>query len=399
MTEHELRSLLRGARVPDEDEAERRGWEVVRAAFEAREVEPRRRWRVRPLLAAAALAAVAAVALTPPGAAVGAWIRETLEREPAAGRKDARPALASLPAPGRILVTSARGAWIVAPDGSRRLVGAYEDASWSPTGQFVVATRGHQLVAVEPRGKVRWSLSRGARVETPRWLPGTGYRIAYRVRRSLRVVAGDGTGDRLLARPVAPAPPAWRPPGTGHVIAYATAAGVVRVAAADSGRLLWESRRGDVPALLAWSADGRRLAALAPRSLRLFDGRGRLLARIRLGPGRRAVTAAFAPRGHRLALVRRLASGRSEVVLVRAERRARGGRRLFAGAGRFSDVAWSPDGRWLLVSWPTADQWFFLRMPRVDRVLAVSRIAREFDPGGRGAARFPRVVGWCCAGS
>ena len=65
------------------------------------------------------------------------------------------------------------------------------------------------------------------------------------------------------------------------------------------------------------------------------------------------------------------------------------GRLLFRGTGVFRQVAYSPNGRWLLVSWPTANQWVFVRStPR--KIVGASRIAVQF--GG-----FPRVSGWCCA--
>ena len=72
-------------------------------------------------------------------------------------------------------------------------------------------------------------------------------------------------------------------------------------------------------------------------------------------------------------------------------------RRVFAGAGRLTELAWSPDGRWLLVSWPDADQLLFLRLPGVRNVVAVSDIRREFDPGGAGRTASPRVAGWIAA--
>jgi hypothetical protein len=68
----------------------------------------------------------------------------------AVGREPSQPALVKLPAPGRLLVLSPAGAWVVDGDGSKRLLSGYEDASWSPRGLYVVATRGHQLVALDP---------------------------------------------------------------------------------------------------------------------------------------------------------------------------------------------------------------------------------------------------------
>ena len=163
--------------------------------------------------------------------------------------------------------------------------------------------------------------------------------------------------------------------------------------------MLWRYGGLDfVPRRLAWSADGRRLLAVHPRVLAVFTGAGRFLSSV-APPTGTASGAAFAPRGHEFAVVGRQAAGRSQVVLLRAERRALqlGPKRmLFTGAGRFADLAWAPNGKWLLVGWPSADQWLFLRVPGVRKVVAVSGIAREFDPGGRGRARFPRVAGWCC---
>ena len=53
------------------------------------------------------------------------------------------------------------------------------------------------------------------------WSP-SGFRVAYRSGQDLRVVAGDGTGDRLLD-PGTFRPMAWRP-GRAHVLAYLSGA-------------------------------------------------------------------------------------------------------------------------------------------------------------------------------
>jgi dipeptidyl aminopeptidase/acylaminoacyl peptidase len=277
---------------------------------------------------------------------------------------------------------------------------------------------------------VRWSISRSEPVSGARWAP-SGYRIAYLTgprtgfevppgsapaRQQLRVVAGDGTGDRLFDGRTAPAPPAWRP-GPRHVLAYAKPDGSVAIADADTGARLGRSAPGEAPAELAWSGDGRRLVVRGDRTLRVLDGRGRLLAAIPLTAGEpstssraapppapslpaavpgAARTVAFRGRGHELALIRGGPDGRaSEVVLVRAERSPGVPRRLFAGPGALGDLAWSPDGRWLLVSWPSANQWVFIRATSAPKVRAVPDISREFDPGG--GRELPGRVEWCCA--
>ena len=137
----------------------------------------------------------------------------------AIGVEHARTALFRLPAPGRLLVESAKGPWIVRPDGSKRLLGPYREASWSPHGLFLAATGRDELAAVEPGGRVHWTLARPA-VRFPRWTgTRTDTRIAYLTGGRLHLVAGDGTGDREIAR-AAPVAAAWRP-GT-RILAYAT---------------------------------------------------------------------------------------------------------------------------------------------------------------------------------
>ena len=110
------------------------------------------------------MAAVAAAALSPPGRSVVHSLRE------AVGVKEAEPALFSLPTRGDLLVTSRKGLWLVHRDGSKRLLGRYGDASLSPHGLFITATRANQLVALEPKGNVRWTLARPA----PRLPSGPG---------------------------------------------------------------------------------------------------------------------------------------------------------------------------------------------------------------------------------
>jgi WD40 repeat protein len=163
------------------------------------------------------------------------------------------------------------------------------------------------------------------------------------------------------------------------VLAYATTSGRVYVLDADDCSLEWRSRRFPRPRLLAWSSDGSRLALVAAAKLVVFVDR-RAVARVLPGVS----AAAFAPGTHRLAVVQ---DGR--LLLFDADRLAAAPRRIFAGAGRFGEVTWSPDGRWLLLAWPSADQWLFIRSSGVRRLLAYSHIAEQFG-------RDPRVLGWCC---
>jgi hypothetical protein len=179
-------------RAPGEQEAQERAWAVVGRAYEEREPVAWPRRHARPLAAAALVAAVAAAALSPPGRSVVHSLRE------AVGVKKAEPALFSLPTRGPLLVTSRKGAWLVHQDGSKRLLGRYRDATFSPHGLFIAATRANQLVALDPLGNVRWTLARPA-PRHPVWTgTRTNTRITYVSAGQLRVVAGDGTGDHAV---------------------------------------------------------------------------------------------------------------------------------------------------------------------------------------------------------
>jgi hypothetical protein len=375
-------------RVPVPAEAEERAWRVVRAAFVQREPVPVTRRVVSPALVLAALLAVVAAALSPPGRAVLDSLRDSI-----VGERHAAPALVSLPSRGRLLVNSAVGPWIVKRDGSKRLLGDYTEASWSPQGKFVVATRGHELFAVEPsKGDVHWSLARGGLVTHARWSPD-GFRIAYLAGHALRIVAGDGTGDRLLVRRVAPVAPVWVP-GKPHVLAYLTPGGVLRVVDPDTNTTL-SAFRVPIVGELGWSADG---AFLTVRSDRLLfsmtsDGTGfEGISTRSLGSEPNTILAsAFAPRGHAFAYVTRDPKHERSLVSVelRSARLERE-RRVFSALGTIDQIAWSPDGRWLLVELPGANQWVFVRA-RGPGLRAVSSIAQQF--GGS----FPALGGWCCA--
>jgi putative pyrroloquinoline-quinone binding quinoprotein len=381
MNEQDLRDLLREAPLPADDRE--RALEVVRRAFAEREPvrRPRRR-HARALVLAAATAALVAAALSPPGRAVLDDVREAI------GIERTQPALFSLPAPGRLLVTSSAGSWVVSEDGSTRLLGAYLEASWSPFGRFVVAARANEIDALDPSGRVRWKLARPS-VRFPRWV-GTPQdtRIAYLSRNRLRVVAGDGTDDRLVASDVDPVAPAWRPESP-FVVVFARRGTVVALEA-DTGRRLWQRRVGTARAL-SWSPTGELLLVRGDRSLIVLDARGRTrfdLLRPELSAPIEA--AALAPNGQTVAFVQR-AGAQSHLWLISALRpdgsRAQ---RVFSGRGAFTGLEWSPDGRWLLVAWREANQWLFFRSAGVRAVHGVSGISAQFDGG------FPVLGGWCC---
>lgn len=378
-----MRGELERVEIPAERAASERAWRVLRSAFA--EVEPRPPAR-RPggLLAwtaAAAIVALVVVAVSPAGPALVRSVRS------AVGSGHAEQALVALPSAGRLLVDSDGGPWIVNADGSKRLLGRYASSSWSPHGLFELVVRGHELAALDPKGNVRWSIARRGTIRDPRW-SSDGYRVAYRAGESLRVIAGDGTGDRLLAPRVAAVSPEWQP-GADHVLAYVTAHGGIRVVNADSGATAARRRSVNRPLGLRWSADGRLLLSIGRGSVDVRTASLERVASLEL----RATTivdAAWAPHARRFALVG-YQSARDRSVAVIQALHGRSTHTVFVGTGRIDSLNWSPDGRWLLLAWRTADQWVFARTQNPARIHAVSSISAQFHSRG-----FPRLAGWCC---
>lgn len=386
-----LREALRRA-VPADGGARERSWRVVQAAFDGAAPRPgRRRWAWLAVLAALTPVAVAGVAAaSAPKSDIGRWVRGVL----GAGERDARPVLGRVPGGGRLLVQAGPSAWVVSSDGAKRRLGAYSGTSWSPHGLFVVGWRGRELTALDPGGAVRWSLSPRARVISARWAPVDGFRIAYVAGSALRIVNGDGSGDRRYGGARAAVAPAWRPDDK-HVLAYVDARGRVSVVAVDARRRAWRSARVADPRVLAWSPGGRRLLVVTRSRLLLFDRRGGLVASRAIAPGFAVTSAEWSPRGGELAITRYSAPlDRGELALVDATR-GLSERVLFAGPGRFGAPAWSPDASRLLLPWRDADQWLFLRPHGGARLSAVANIADQFGPG-RLRPAFPHAVQWCC---
>lgn len=409
MNEERLRELLREAPLPAAAAAERRSLAVVAGAFAQR--QPRKRPalpRLATALAAATL--LAALLLSPAGAAVRHWVGDTFT----ASTPRPEPALAKIPGGGRLLVQSSFGPWVVQPDGSRRLLGDYEEATWSPHGLFVAAVKGRTLSALEPDGTPRWSITAGARIGVPRWSL-SGERIAYRAGFDLHVIAGDGTEDRLLAgstaartRPDARISPAyvapdWSPTGA-NALAYVNGAGRLRIVGSESGSLLAAAPAMHRITWMDWGAGGRRILEASPEALRVrpvwsAGHPSRLALRkaqpLPLSAGATVVDAALAPNRPLVAasITYWKRSGTRSTVVVFGP--GKGSRVLLTVPGSLGQVEWSPDGRRLLAAWPGANQWLFLPLGR-GKGRAVANILRAFSPGGRPAS-FPRLAGWCCA--
>ena len=368
------------------NEAEQRAWEVVKRAYDERTPQRRRGPTLRLAVGVAivTLGVAAAAIASPPGQAVFEKVRE------AVGVQHAEPALFSLPSPGRLLVVSAGhgGVWLVHANGFKRRIGSYDDAQWSPHGLYLVATTDTALVALDADGNVHWSLAR-RRPSLPRWEgTRTDTRIAYFAASGLRVVAGDGTGDRLLAAHASAVPAAWEP-GRLHTLAYVSRGAVV-LRNVDTGSVVWRAPLGIVPAALAWSTDGKLLAVRSDKRIVVVEANGRTR-RVISTLGSHFSGTAFEPGTHRLAATMRL-RGRSEVRLFDIDHPGTA-RLLFAGPGVFGGIVWSPDHRWLLVAWPTADQWVFLHG---SRVRAVANIRAQFPRADQLGPTLAVDERWCC---
>jgi hypothetical protein len=414
MSGDSLNRALWDAPIPEPADAESRAMRIVAAAHAERQGEriaPARHLPSLPRLALGlALATLlAGLLLSPAGAAVRDWVDDAFT----ASTPRPEPTLARVPGGGRLLVQTGEGPVVVQPDGSRTLLGDYEGATWSPHGLFVAAVKKRTLSALEPDGTPRWSITAAERVAAPRWSP-SGERIVYRSGFDLRVIAGDGTEDRLLAGSTAagtppdarisPAyvPPAWSPTGE-DALAYVTGASRLRILDSESGALLAAAPALQRITWMEWADGGRKILEAAPGTLRLRPVlRAGHPSRPALGvshllplPPRASVNdASLAPQSPVVAAsitYWRRHGTYSEVLVFRP---GRGSRTLISVPGSLGQVEWSPDGKRLLVAWPGANQWLFLPLGR-GKGRAIANISKTIAPSGRPTS-FPQLEGWCC---
>jgi hypothetical protein len=175
-----------------------------------------------------------------------------------------------------------------------------------------------------------------------------------------------------------------------HTIAYYSG-GAIILRQADSGAVVWRAPIDVTPSALEWSDDGRFLAVTSSPKSVVLDARGHVRRTISM-LGAELLQTAFKPHTHLLAVSLRVAQ-RSQVRLVDVDHPGHGSL-LFAGPGDFGDVAWSPNGRWLLLNWPTANQWLLVSGARVH---AVGNIAQEFPRHDKLGPMLQIAGRWCCS--
>jgi PQQ-like domain len=394
-----LSRALADTPVPAADAAARRARRVVLDAFASLEPTPvrHRRSTIRLALGVACAVLLVGVAAASPGAStIGHYVRDAVRRDVVA-TKAVPIAPLRLPGGGSLLVRSAGSLFVVHADGSHLLLGHYREAAWSPHARFIVATSGPHLVVLDPHsGQTRWSITAASNVHGARWsleptVPPC-CRVAYLTGDGeLHVIAGDGTGNRVLARADARVAPAWRPRSHDRALAYVTPAGDVRVISADDGHLIARIARGFRPTRLAWSSDGERLLAMSASRLVVVDVGDRSVVRMLAArAGGRLASAAFVGRGRAIVVLQRLDSGRSQVELLPVKGRARS---LETLVGALAGLAPAPDGRSVLVGWGAADEW--LLVPTTGR----GTTRRVTGLGTRlGAAPIPLVDAWHSTG-
>ena len=125
--------------------------------------------------------------------------------------------------------------------------------------------------------------------------PETGFYVAYRSGRTLRIVYGNGEHDVKAGDRMANVAPAWRP-SEARTLAWAATDGTVTVEDALTAKVLWTFGAGLVRDL-EWSADGRRLLIAGRRTYTIHDLATGERDATRLPAGTTLLAAAYAPTG------------------------------------------------------------------------------------------------------
>ena len=265
-----------------------------------------------------------------------------------------------------------------AADGSRRLLGPYEEASWSPFGRYVVATRPNELVDARCRGQ-RALDARAPRRPVPA-LERQRHRHADRIPER-RPPPRRRRRRHGRPRPAAHPPPASPPHGAaapGSCSPTPTRGRRVEALLLAKGGKLWKR---PVPARRDRSsarATARRLLVLSPGA---SGSSTRIAARRSAEAAPDVAAVAYRPGAQDFAELHGSAA--------REPRHARreGAVQLRRRASRPDVVAGRPlASRRLAGLGPVG-----VHPCRRTRIVAVSNVSAQFH-----SQSFPRVEGWCC---
>ena len=405
--EDALRRDLRANRPDDEEGALERALTIAASEHAGERAMRGEAGVTRRLLAALAGSAVTlALILSPAGAQVRDWVGDAVSGD---GDDGVRRALTHVPSGGSLLVSSGAQLFTVAEDGSTGLLGDYDDAAWSPNGTYVAASRGDQLLALEPDGDLRWRVYPPGSVEDQTWAPGC-CRVAYRSDGGIWVVDGDGTDNRELAGDAAAVPPDWMPvpydvetQSSQNVLAYIASDGrLVTIDADTSARSRAVSAVED-PIAVDW-LDRRRILVAGRESLAIVDIRDGSVSPLEVPFRGRIDSMAFSAASSSVALLTE-AGGPADGSRIRSAlllaQLGPGGevtrtRSIFSGLGRYDGPVFAPDGSRIELGWREAGQWRFISPARDVEPVAVGGIAGQFDPGGGEVGPLPEIEDWCC---
>ena len=243
------------------------------------DAEPRHRRQLRTLvLAAAAAACLLAVSAGALAAAGALHVRLGGSDVLGHGRQEVVPRLV-VPrgAHGIAAVVDGR-LWLTSRVGLRIEDLPVDSAALSPHALYVAAGIGDSLVVMAPNGTRAWSHPAGGRVVAIAWAPN-GLRIAYVVQphaggTQLRTIEGDGDHDQLLDAAVRPVAPTWR--ADALAVAYVGAGGrPVVYDLGQSAHRLVQNDAGRTASWISFAPRGRRLAVASGRRL-WISGVGRV---------------------------------------------------------------------------------------------------------------------------
>ena len=254
-----------------------------------------------------------------------------------------------------IAVVAGGRLWLATTSGLRIEGLPVSAAELSPRALYAVVGIGSSLVALAPGGRRAWAHPTSGRVLGAAWSPD-GLKIAYLVAHpggdELRIIEGDGTPDRLVARGVRPVRPSWR--ADSLAVAYVDGRG--QAASFDlstaSTRAFDTRRCGGRAREVVYARTAPALAVYSVRGVAVVERWSRPPRCIRVGPSANRIGGGWLARGQLVtgALFGRMRVSGSAVgpggssVAVAAPRRSGG---LAIGIVREPRIGRTPQPSWL----------------------------------------------------